>query len=240
VEKKEILKKAIISFDNQKRRCENKDNKRYKGYGGKGIGVEYTRQEFIDWFMQNYPIVEAKWTIGRFDHNQSYKFGNIRFETYDENSLESANRHGGNISFSRRKTVYIFNSNFELIDEASGTREAAVKTELSQGEVATRCLHGNSLSARPPFCSYSKNKVNFRPKDCGIVVLDNTTKEPLMVFPTIAEAVEFTGVTKNTIKRRIKRMSNIPYIRKDCDYYDFRRVLSDIFRVETASLVDCR
>ena len=74
-----------------KNRCENKNDKRYKDYGGRGIkmckewSLDFT--EFARWAYENGYDKDAKFgecTIDRIDVNGDYEPSNCRFESISE------------------------------------------------------------------------------------------------------------------------------------------------------------
>lgn len=68
-----------------KRRCTNSNYKDYKYYGGRGIQLKFTSDEFIDYVMNELQIDPRRLQIDRIDNNGNYKKGNIRFVTVKEN-----------------------------------------------------------------------------------------------------------------------------------------------------------
>lgn len=90
-----VQKKAYYAWTNQQQRCTNPKRPDYQYYGGLGIQVEYTREDFIVWYqkaMDEYGGVEP--TIGRIDHSKNYCFENIRIDSFNENRSERWYRRG--------------------------------------------------------------------------------------------------------------------------------------------------
>lgn len=90
-----VARKAYSVCRGQKFRCGPKAKPvDFKNYYGKGIRVEYSYKQFVNWFMSEY----EKWPykddiiVGRIDHNKNYSLDNIRFETTNESWAEFYNR----------------------------------------------------------------------------------------------------------------------------------------------------
>lgn len=136
----QLRKKAITCFHNQRRRCYTKSNPRYKDNGAKGVSVEYTKDQFIDWFIKNYTeFGGSKPSVGRIDHSKSYSLDNIRFESIADNSLERINRIGP--TKPRRKVLIIDHSSGypDPVFIADSCREAARLTGIQDAHVAKYC-----------------------------------------------------------------------------------------------------
>lgn len=86
-------------------RCNSKNVRSYKYYGAKGIKVEYSKREFIQWFLDNYEESDKKVHIGRIDHSKNYSFDNIEIQSARENILERIDRCGPPSDSSRKKVL---------------------------------------------------------------------------------------------------------------------------------------
>lgn len=130
--------KAVNCFNNQKRRCYTKTNPRYKDNGAKGIRVEYTRQEFIDWFISEYPKFNGeKPSVGRIDHSKSYSLNNIRFESTSDNSMERILRVG---TTRERRAIHIIEHETQSIVKTVGSlTEAARETGVHASHITRYC-----------------------------------------------------------------------------------------------------
>lgn len=73
--------KEYLVYMGMKRRCENPNEKRYKNYGGRGISVELTYEEFLAEVGRR-PSHEHQ--IERIDNNKNYEKGNLRWATRKE------------------------------------------------------------------------------------------------------------------------------------------------------------
>lgn len=93
-----------------KRRCFNKNNKRYADYALRGISVH---PDFVDSFPKFLKEIGNKpegkgWSVGRIDNNGWYTYGNIRWETLAEqarNHSKQSNNTSGITGISRRSKI---------------------------------------------------------------------------------------------------------------------------------------
>ena len=93
--KEQILKKAKKSYSAQKTRCYNKTSTQYKWYGAKGICVEYTQSDFINWYLNAFKKFKGnRPTVGRIDHSKNYSLDNIEMISQSDNSKERISRSG--------------------------------------------------------------------------------------------------------------------------------------------------
>ena len=70
------------------KRCFNPNNKRYEDYMGRGISVHLDFRNSFELFLQEIgEKPEGKgWSVGRIDNNAWYTYGNIRWETLEQQS----------------------------------------------------------------------------------------------------------------------------------------------------------
>lgn len=69
-------------FKAAKRRCNNRDDRSYKNYGGRGIKVYFkTFNDFINYVVNVLQVDPRGLTIDRIDNDGDYEPGNIRFVT---------------------------------------------------------------------------------------------------------------------------------------------------------------
>lgn len=68
-----------------KQRCNNPKHPAYKYYGGRGIELKFTSDEFVDYVINELKIDPRGLDIDRIDNNKHYEPGNIRFVTHKEN-----------------------------------------------------------------------------------------------------------------------------------------------------------
>ena len=73
-----------------KQRCESPKHDSYKYYGGRGIKLKFTSDEFVDYVTNDMSIKDIKQIKGlqidRINNNGHYERGNIRFVTAKANS----------------------------------------------------------------------------------------------------------------------------------------------------------
>lgn len=110
-----------------RQRCENKDNKHYKNYGGRGIKVcESWRRSFTIFlsYLQNTIGLRPSpdHSIDRIDNNGNYEPWNVRWATYKEQSRNT------------RRTIKI--NGMSLIDFAK-------KHDIEYGTIRSRYHHGD-------------------------------------------------------------------------------------------------
>lgn len=137
VSDKELRRLAISSYVNQQGRCRCKSHKSYKRYGGRGINIEYSRKEFIAWFLKNIVTFRGKKpTVGRIDHDKNYAFNNIEIQDHAANSLDGAQKVGRMI----QKRIAIFDAaTNEFICIAPSSLEAGRWTKNWAQNVAHVC-----------------------------------------------------------------------------------------------------
>lgn len=95
--------KEYQTWKDMKKRCYNKNNKRYENYSSKGITVcdEWLNdfEAFLD-YIGKAPNDGQCWSIGRIDNNDGYKPGNVRWELLEQqsrnHSLQKNNTSGIN------------------------------------------------------------------------------------------------------------------------------------------------
>lgn len=82
--------KLYNSWRGMKERCLNPNNKSYKYYGGKGVGIYYpwlTFKNFKEWALVN--GYETGLTIDRLDSNSNYEPSNCVWILHIENVIKS-------------------------------------------------------------------------------------------------------------------------------------------------------
>lgn len=96
-------------YKNQKTRCYNKKTSNFDSYGGKGIRVDYQARELIGWVLANKDLfLKIKIpNIGRIDHSDHYRIGNIELVSKSENTKEMLKRTGNPANKSRSKRVAV-------------------------------------------------------------------------------------------------------------------------------------
>lgn len=73
-------------------RCNKPNNKRFKDYGGRGIKLEFTFNEFYNWCTKN-NIDPRGLTIDRINNDGDYSLNNIQFVTAKINSNNRRNKN---------------------------------------------------------------------------------------------------------------------------------------------------
>lgn len=91
--------RAYKSWLHMKQRCMNKDNQDYPNYGGRGLTVhEDFIKSFPKWLDEIGERPDGRWSIGRINNNLGYTYGNMRWETDEQqarnHSKSTLNRSG--------------------------------------------------------------------------------------------------------------------------------------------------
>lgn len=90
------IRKAYKSWVDQRQRCTNKNDPRYKWWGAKGIRQEYTAHEFVIWWLKEW-VKRPFWkrpNCSRIDHTKNYTLDNIELLECSENATERIERKG--------------------------------------------------------------------------------------------------------------------------------------------------
>ena len=128
----EWLIRADRVYRAQLSRCRNKNNAKYKNYGGRGISVQYSAIEFFHWFKKNKPKSLAGMSVGRLDHSKSYSFDNIVFQSIRDNSRERVNRSP---NFIKKPVLELCSKNHLVLKRYESVNEAAKKNKLTPGAI---------------------------------------------------------------------------------------------------------
>lgn len=130
----EVVRFAYESFCNQKKKCNNKNDRWYLNYGAKGIKVEYSVREFIGWYLYCKAITDCKIsTVYRLDHSKGYNFNNIMMADSSENSLEAFIRNKLYIQDDVcREVVALDKKTGNIVLQFPSIREAARQLNCSQ------------------------------------------------------------------------------------------------------------
>lgn len=87
--------KAYRKFYRINARCSYPYHKSFVHYGAKGIKVEFSREEFIKWFVDVYKAKNLRNPdVGRIDHSKNYTIENIELIEKSENTKERNLRLG--------------------------------------------------------------------------------------------------------------------------------------------------
>lgn len=122
----------------QRNRCYVKSHKDYHRYGGRGIEVKYSSEDFRCWFRNNVGDRPLKGIcISRKDHDGHYEFGNICIQTMSENAAEARTRFETNIP---RKPVNVFlKDDNKFIGMFKSARDAGRFCDVSHTAVGRQC-----------------------------------------------------------------------------------------------------
>lgn len=73
-------------YANMKQRCTDPIHDSYKHYGGRGVKLKFTSNEFVDYVVNTLKADPRGLQVDRINTNGNYEPGNIRFVTAKENS----------------------------------------------------------------------------------------------------------------------------------------------------------
>lgn len=85
-------------YSRMKQRCENPNDAGYKYYGGRGIEVQFTADEFVDYVVNVLQQDPRGLTIDRIDSDGHYEPGNIWFCTMIQNLAYHGRDHFGGLT----------------------------------------------------------------------------------------------------------------------------------------------
>ena len=140
-----VQKKAYSVYTGQLNRCHNKNASDYAYYGGKGVKVEYSRKEFMSWYVaefDKYPGSDP--TVGRIDHSKNYSFSNIRMDSFRENRSERWKRCGPAVGNIPRPVGLFSKKTGECIATFPSVSRCSIELELDSG-----LIHRNCSSKKP-------------------------------------------------------------------------------------------
>ena len=78
----------MFTFDNMKARCRFSYHVQYPRYGGRGIELKISREDFIAWYIRE-AGGRFDLTIDRIDNDGHYELGNMQLITKTENSRKA-------------------------------------------------------------------------------------------------------------------------------------------------------
>lgn len=73
------------TFAHMNARCNNPEHIAYHHYGGRGIELNFSSDEFVNYVMDVLCVDPRGFEVDRIDNNGNYEPGNIRFVTHAEN-----------------------------------------------------------------------------------------------------------------------------------------------------------
>jgi len=118
----------VVTFDSIKQRCNNKNNKRYKDWGGRGIRCKITVKELeLIWFRDSAFKMKAP-SIDRENNDGNYCLSNCRF-------IES----GKNSAKDKCKPINQLNLSGDFIKSWKSTVEVERALGFNQGNISTCC-----------------------------------------------------------------------------------------------------
>ena len=128
----------------QKQRCNNPDHPDYKWWGAKGIKVEYTSKQFVQWYEKAIQEYTGDFpSVGRINHKKKYSLDNIEIQSMSDNAKERIQRKGNPNPGIK---INIFDSNtMNLISVADSAHEASRITGMSYPGILCQCRNNKSI-----------------------------------------------------------------------------------------------
>lgn len=131
---------AYRAWKNQKTRCYNQNAPLYRYYGGKGVRVLYSSRDFLGWAVaQKLPGPIGQIAIGRINHDDHYKFGNIEVVTRSANSQEMLLRNKNPANRKRQRAVVVFDGFGARLGRFDCISDAARAFSVDSGKVSRIC-----------------------------------------------------------------------------------------------------
>jgi hypothetical protein len=129
---------AYSNWKDMFKRCYNPNNKRYKDYSERGIGVDEHFRHFPNFLEEigEKPDDGQVWSVGRINNNLGYQPGNVRWETL----TEQARNH----SKQKNNTSGIVGVKFHVTTNKHGTYESWVASWKDEnGKSVTKTFSTN-------------------------------------------------------------------------------------------------
>ena len=135
-DKKGPFYRAYKSWADQKSRCYNPNDPRFKWWGAKGIKVEYTSLDFIKWWdiqMKRNGSLKRP-NCSRIDHSKNYSLDNIELLECSENSREtwvrSKRKSIGIIAIHRFEGKVLYFNSAHSASKATNVAQSAILHQL--------------------------------------------------------------------------------------------------------------
>lgn len=144
----EIRRRAFSHFCYQHQRCRNTNSVGYKNYGGKGIELQYTFEQFLAWFTERWDqyITMHAPQIGRIDHDGHYCLDNIELIERMQNMGERNRR------ISSKRTDVVCRRTGNVVFSGSSRENAAAFAGVSCRAVLKdlqKISHGEDPTQNP-------------------------------------------------------------------------------------------
>lgn len=128
------------SWNGMRSRCNNKNGKSYKNYGGRGIKV-CPRWDSFEKFIKDMGKCPAGKSLDRIDNNGNYEPSNCRWTSYEE---QANNRRSNNLLTFKGKT-----RNIAFWAKETGINQRTIRSRVSQlGWTAEKALTKNTRKNR--------------------------------------------------------------------------------------------
>ena len=139
------IRQAYKSWSDQRQRCGNSNDPRFKWWGAKGIKVEYGAFEFVNWWLQELeknPGLKRP-NCSRKDHSKNYTLDNVELLECSDNSKEASSRNHRGWAITGVKLYEGISQQFPSAKQASvitGVAKSAILSQLNKPiERTLRC-----------------------------------------------------------------------------------------------------
>lgn len=139
------VRQAYKSWADQRQRCNNPKDPRYRWWGAKGIQVEYSAYDFVCWWLKELeknPTLKRP-NCSRKDHSKNYSLDNIELLECSENSADARARNSTGTQITGvhlyECTSHQFKSSIEA-HKFTGVAKSAILSQLKKPlERTIRC-----------------------------------------------------------------------------------------------------
>ena len=118
----------VFPFDAAKQRCNNPNNRVYSSYGGKGVKVLMTKEDFKTLWFRDKAYLMKQPSIDRVDNDGNYTLENCRFLELKENAQRRIYNNGKGFDMSiivNRKPVAQYTLKERFVRRYNSIRDAA-------------------------------------------------------------------------------------------------------------------
>ena len=153
------VRKAYKSWCDQRQRCSNPKDPRYKWWGAKGIKVEYSAFEFVQWWLQEARLKGPfkRPNCSRIDHEKNYSLNNIMLLECAENSKERMDRIGAPVDGIFITAVQLHSGKVTMFKSAY---EASCQTGVAKSNILHMIENGPTRTIRTGWVFFKTPKSN--------------------------------------------------------------------------------
>lgn len=215
-------KKAASLYNCQIQRCYYAYRKEYKYYGKIGIKVNYSKKDFIAWYLHYIKEFKGKNpTIGRIDHSKNYSFDNIEIQDFIDNCKERVQRNCKSYScFSLKKVNIIDFKSGIIIKTVENIFKAQAETGVNINSIKKYC-NGTYQKTKTgitfKFAS-EKNIKNFERKSKRLITIyESKEKTPIFIAKNYKEIFILTKISPSHVikycENKLKNSKNGYFLR---------------------------